>query len=407
MLYLKLGFRNIRKNFRKNLLTILMMSFGMTALYVYTGSNANMFSQFRDSVIREQFGSFQLHRKGYAEYGKKDPYAYLIPGYAELERELLRDADIDYVAPRLSFAGILAGDEKSVVVKGFAGNFASEARMEYGKTNRGFFPEQGSVQQAVLGELALAKIAAEPNDGLTLLATMKGGGISGADFTITGTRKSFGENDVVNSMFMLADIGDMQTVLGVGDSAETVIIHLKDQSSFSRVEKNLQELCRRYGLEYRKWSDLAVFYERSRQVFMMNQHILTAVLLLISVFIIVNTMYMTYMERVREIGTMRAIGTSKRQVGFVFFYESILLAAAGSTAGVLTGAAIAETVRKLGGIRHPSSVFNDEAYYTFIAPDSASILIFFFLFVLVSAAASVLISARAGKLSIADSLRWN
>ena len=128
---------------------------------------------------------------------------------------------------------------------------------------------------------------------------MKGGGISGADFTITGTRKSFGENDVVNSMFMLADIGDMQTVLGVGDSAEAVIIHLKDQASFSRVEKTA-EVCRRYGLEYRKWSDLAVFYERSRQVFMMNQHILTAVLLLISVFIIVNTMYMTYMERVKS-----------------------------------------------------------------------------------------------------------
>lgn len=166
-------------------------------------------------------------------------------------------------------------------------------------------------------------------------------------------------------------------------------------------------MCATNGLEYTKLTDLAVFYLQVKNLFSVNQYILTAILLVISIFVIVNTLYMSFMERVREIGTMRAVGTTKRQVLAILVSEGIALSAAGGFLGIAIGSAIALAVNLSGGIFHPASVFNERSYNTFILPQGLSIAVYWFLFVLVSALASITISFRTLRLSIADSLRWN
>jgi len=68
-----------------------MISFGMISLYVYSGSNTQMFKQFKDMVIHKQYGHFQLHAKGFDEFGRKDPYDYLINNYTDLAIELMEN----------------------------------------------------------------------------------------------------------------------------------------------------------------------------------------------------------------------------------------------------------------------------------------------------------------------------
>lgn len=413
MLYLSIAFRNIAKNLRKNALTVLMISFGIVALYIYGGSNSSMFNQFRDGVIRDQFGHYQLHAKGFLENGKKAPYDYLIEDYPQIEAELLQNGDIDYLAPRLSFSGIAASDDRSAVVRGFGGRAESESRMEYGKISAGaFFSAAGDSPAeenplAVLGENALKKTGGSIGESLTVLVNMKGGGAAAGDFLITGTKKGFGDGDTQNRMLMVADLRGVQDLVGAGNSVDTVIVHLKEGSHLRDTERAMAEFCAKHGLEYRKWEDLAVFYTRSREVFAMNERILTSIILVISIFIIINTLYMTYMERVREIGTMRAIGTRKEQIAFIVMGESVILSAIGCTVGVLVAATISAVINALGGIHHPASVFNEEAFYTLIEPEPLAILAYYGLFVCVSLIGSLVISFRSLRISIADSLRWN
>ena len=407
MLYLKLGLRNILKNFRKNLLTISMISFGMIALFVYGGSNTQMFGQFRDMVVHEQYGHFQLHAKGYSEFGKKKPFDYLITNASEIERQLLAEGSVNFVAPRLHFSGIASSDTRSAVIQGFGGDAAAEGRMEYRKVNAGEFIGNTDKACAVIGELASRKLSTSIGSTITVLANMKGGGISAVDLTITGTKKSSGESDIQNQMFILADLASVQELIDAPDSVDTIIVHLKDGQSFKKAERQIVEFCKANNLEYETWNDLAVFYERSRQVFSMNEKMLTTIILIISVFIIVNTLYMSYMSRVREIGTMRAIGTTKKQVLELFISESIILALSGCLLGIIVASLIAGIINGLGGIYHPSSVFNEDPYYTLIKPEFTMILLYCLLFTAVSIAASVVISFRALKLSIANSLRRN
>ena len=57
---------------------------------------------------------------------------------------------------------------------------------------------------------------------------------------------------------------------------------------------------------------------------------------------IMNTMYMSINERTREIGVLKAIGASKRQIRMLFLMESGLIGLIGGIIGVLIGMAISE-----------------------------------------------------------------
>ncbi|MEV7736602.1 FtsX-like permease family protein [Streptomyces sp. NPDC088921] len=71
--------------------------------------------------------------------------------------------------------------------------------------------------------------------------------------------------------------------------------------------------------------------------------------LLVGGFLIVNTFSMLVAQRTREIGLLRALGGSRRQVNLSVLVEALLLAAIGSTLGMLAGLGVAQLLIVLMG----------------------------------------------------------
>ncbi|MFJ3586390.1 ABC transporter permease [Streptomyces sp. NPDC090127] len=69
--------------------------------------------------------------------------------------------------------------------------------------------------------------------------------------------------------------------------------------------------------------------------------------LLVGIFLIVNTFSMLVAQRTREIGLMRAIGASRRQVNRSVLVEALLLGVVGSIAGVAAGVGVAVGLMEL------------------------------------------------------------
>ena len=70
---------------------------------------------------------------------------------------------------------------------------------------------------------------------------------------------------------------------------------------------------------------------------------------LVGIFLIINTFSMLVAQRTREIGLMRAIGSSRRQVNRSVLVEALLLGVVGSVLGVGAGVGIAVGLMKLMG----------------------------------------------------------
>ncbi|HEX4482167.1 MAG TPA: FtsX-like permease family protein [Solirubrobacteraceae bacterium] len=80
-------------------------------------------------------------------------------------------------------------------------------------------------------------------------------------------------------------------------------------------------------------------------------YVLLALSVIVSLFGIVNTLILSIYERTRELGMMRAIGTSRRQVRQMIRYESVITALIGGVFGLVIGlvAAIIVAVWPLSG----------------------------------------------------------
>ncbi|MEV5874472.1 FtsX-like permease family protein [Streptomyces sp. NPDC052101] len=120
---------------------------------------------------------------------------------------------------------------------------------------------------------------------------------------------------------------------------------------------------------------------------------------LVGIFLIINTFSMLVAQRTREIGLMRAIGSSRKQVNRSVLVEALLLGVIGSVLGVGAGVGIAVGLMKLMGSMgmHLST---DDLTIAWTTPTVGVLL-----GVVVTVLAAYLPARRAGKVSPMAALR--
>ncbi|MDT0437929.1 MULTISPECIES: ABC transporter permease [Streptomyces] len=120
---------------------------------------------------------------------------------------------------------------------------------------------------------------------------------------------------------------------------------------------------------------------------------------LVGIFLIINTFSMLVAQRTREIGLMRAIGSSRRQVNRSVLIEALLLGVLGSVLGVAAGVGIAVGLMKLMGLIG-MNLSTDDLTVAWTTP-----VIGLLLGVVVTVLAAYLPARRAGKVSPMAALR--
>ncbi|MEU7041389.1 FtsX-like permease family protein [Streptomyces varsoviensis] len=120
---------------------------------------------------------------------------------------------------------------------------------------------------------------------------------------------------------------------------------------------------------------------------------------LVGVFLIVNTFSMLVAQRTREIGLMRAIGSSRKQVNRSVLVEALLLGVVGSVLGIAAGVGLAVGLMKVMGT---VGMKLDTSELTVKATTP---LIGLVLGVIVTVVAAYLPARRAGKVSPMAALR--
>jgi len=114
---------------------------------------------------------------------------------------------------------------------------------------------------------------------------------------------------------------------------EVLYVRLKKLDDLGSVRKRLEEL---------KFSVFALAdqFEEIRRGFLMIDMALGAVgtiALIVASLGIINTMVMSILERTREIGVMKAVGASGRQIQAIFFFEAGVIGLWGGSLGVVLG----------------------------------------------------------------------
>jgi putative ABC transport system permease protein len=138
-----------------------------------------------------------------------------------------------------------------------------------------------------------------------------------------------------------------------------------------------------------QWLD---FRGKGMRQFLMLLYVLLALSVVVSLFGMVNALVLTVFERTREIGMMRAVGMTRRQVRGMIRHESVITALIGAGLGLPLGLAVAAAM--VGALHMP-----------FVLPVE-SLVIFTIVAIFAGVLAAVGPARRAAKLNVLNALHY-
>jgi len=440
---------------------MLAISVSAVSILLFGGFVFSVMYGLQTGIVQDT-GHLHIYQRGYFEYGSGDPGSYGISHYEELIQSILADEQlgksVKVVTPILNICGI-AGNFAKDASKTFFGrgvvpsdfermrkwnnyNLRNAVKEELGLSDRD--TEGGVVGNGMgrmlqlcdelhinckekkpekndntakttedfsaLTDLDFQDKAGKPSDKrpkLDLLAATTGG----APNVITlylNRAVSKGIKEIDDSYVAMHLTLAQRLLYGQNQPKVTgIVLQLKHTGDIPAVKARLGKLLsgKKGDYEIRNFTELVPTYGQIISMFAMIFTFIALVMGVIVIFTIVNTMSMSVMERVNEIGTLRALGVRRNGIMRQFLTEGCLLGGLGATIGVAIAVVIGLSINAAGIMwTPPNSV--QPSYLTILIIENPFFLPGCWLGLILLTVASSLIPARkAGRMVIVDALR--
>ncbi len=402
-----LALRNLLRNKRRTLLTLLSLVIGLWGVLLIDGFVTYSMWGLGETVIHSGTGHLQIAGgEGFFNEGSADPFSYLLPDSDRLIQTLRANPEVRSVFPSLSFQAVLRRDSVSQTVQAVAlPPEAFTAALDFRSIVQGRDIRPGDAGAVVLGVGLAAKVGARVGDPLHLMSAMAGGGVNLIDLELVGVSSSgiaaydaavaYLPLETARSLLLVTDVPQLLVFLERTEDTEAVRRELADEVlplSGGRAA-------------IRTWSELSEYYRQASGAYGLILGVALAIILLVSAFIIANTVSMSVFERSREIGTLRTLGTTRGRLLAVFMAEGFYLGLLGSALGIALGLLSCQAINLAGGITFPAQPGMDNPLTMYFAPDLARIARYPLVTLPATLAGTLFPAARGVRISITEALR--
>jgi putative ABC transport system permease protein len=403
---LSLALRNLLRNRRRSLTTLLAMIVGASAILIFGGYSRDITYGLQTGYVQRS-GHLQIQHKDYFLYGSGNPTAYGIPNYAKVIATIKQDTVLapmlTVVTPNLQLGGIAgnfaAGVSRTVIGAGVVVEDQNMMRKwndyQFPRRISGNAPLTGTSEDSVVigngvarvlqlcGPLQVkncnaASVAADKADkakaapdDIAALSAME----APTDVKASGTRiemlaaNAHGAPNVaslnvvkaedqgvkeLDDIFIGMHLEQAQHLVYGGATPEVtaIVLQLQHTSQIAAARTRLEQLLASEfsdsPLEIQEFTTLNPFYGQSIGMFSALFSFVAVLIGAIVLFTVGNTMSMAVVERTVEIGTLRAIGLRRGGIRALFICEGLLLGVIGAALGVAISLALAYAVNHSG-----------------------------------------------------------
>ena len=403
---LRLALRNVKRNKRRSIITLIMISFGMVVTIFISGFLNSMSGSLVDSLIEGSTGEIQVMARGYKKQDISANLDYTITSLDNFKKDLKQEESITGLTSKVSVEGLISNGEKSISCFGTAVKLdtvdkALPQLLKEGDGSERKLKIEG-VNGAIIGAGLAEKLDVQIGDTLFLVSYDKSGEMNEVKLTISDIAQY--TTDVENDSKIIMSYQNASYLYGLEDEATAVSLRIADRNNLESVLQNLQnKYGEKYNVKFYSWENLMGSY--SQTIGMFNA-VKTIILLIMSVVVligVINTILMSVFERTDEIGTLKAIGTSQSRIISMFMAESFWLGLIGTILGAMGGIIIIY-LTGIKGIPF-SAPGTTQTYYIKPVLKSGMILAPSLVLLIVSMLAGIYPARFAAKLEPIDAIR--
>lgn len=433
----KLAFRNLSRTKKRSVLLASAVAFGFLIVTcvdgLATGAIENMSNQFSD-----MFGG-DIYVTGIVQLDE-DKNINRISDMALVQKTVAQAGlDIEYTSARTQTGGTLIFNGVKAITNAFGVDLSEESHLrESLQLVEGSWDTiMNNPRSIILSESTVESMKAEIGDTILYDTDTLTGQHTLGEFVLTGISKevsllgsiaAYTQRAYTNELIGLEPNETNYYSIMLKDSKNQEAAALQIQNLFadqnlpvtdilsarttnadspiSGINKQIDESDPWEGVKYQIYSfnDIVPQF-KTIPVIVSNVSlgVLLAIMLIVMIGIS-NTFRMVLYERIREVGTMRAVGMRKKEAKSIFRWEAVLLSIMGASAGLILGIVVMEIVGLIP-INDPTlSFFIKNGHWTWTL--SAGSLIWKFVVMILLTLLAVNGTAKsAAKLNPAEALR--
>ncbi len=332
--HVKLAIKNLRHRLSRSLLTLLGIAIGIMAIISLMGLGEGMqqaitgqLSSLSDVIIVSAGGDIYSMFSG----GSNGEY------FTDRDiSDIQRIQGVKEVTTQLTGSAFAEYNGKTTVVT-LTGMDPQVMRLQYADTNleAGGFLNEGDQNKIMIGYgLAHDTFDADISIGGRLK-------INGEKFFVSGIFSKQGMSTVSSDTMLLMTIRDFKALTGQSNIS-IIYVRVYDVNDAESIANSVEmKVNENHGRkDFASATTMTSVLETVQSIIGILQLVLVAIAsiaLVVASIGIMNTMLTSVMERTREIGIMKAIGATNKDIMSIFIIEGILLSSIGGIFGIILG----------------------------------------------------------------------
>lgn len=329
-----LAYRDLGRNRRRSLLTLIAVALGLALLIVMNGFIAGITNESLENSIRLRTGHVQIRASSYNDEELSLQWRDLITSPDELVARARALPAVQAAAPVLWAGGYIATIDDSIGMQIYGIDTTSPVYDPIRSAMvEGTFLAADDRSGIIIGKALADSLNTQVGRDVSLTVVDADGRATEGIYTIRGLFAT-GIPSYDDSAALMP-LSKAQAFTNTENRASAIIILLNNQAETEQVAAALQGPERSIVT----WRDLNEVFLQAMQTGMSFYLILDAIVILIVAVIIANTLLMSVFERIREMGILSAVGMKGHQLMQMFLLEATCLGGAGVVLGIVIGLA--------------------------------------------------------------------
>jgi ABC-type lipoprotein release transport system permease subunit len=323
MMMLKMAFRNIFRHKRRTVFTGLSMFGGFVMAAIFIGWADGTYNNIIDGFTRNNFGHIQIHAENYLDrpslYKTIDDLSAVKDAFSGIDH-------IDAWAPRVYSSGLGSLEDKSSGIQITGIDPARENKTTHFDRKiirgEGFSPQPEN--KVLLGKGLAEVLNAEIGSEVVVISQAADGSIANDLYQVNGILDL--GNEASNRTAFYLHIQDAQELFVLSGRVHEVALTVDDLDRVRPVNRTLDKRLEGTGLDPAPWQEFARSFYVAMKADMEGMWIMLVVIVLVVAIGVLNTVLMSVLERRREYGVLKAVGTKSHQIVRLVLAEVNILA---------------------------------------------------------------------------------